>query len=939
MREIIGKGLCAIRRGMFGIKRMAEKLKAIFGRVKKAIRGLIKLPKHTHEHDAELFMERKRPRPFALAVLFNTMKFLLVALILLGCAGLGLAMGVAKAYVETSPELDVSQLTQSDRTSYIYDKDGNLITTFARMQYREWATIDEIPDMLKNAVIAIEDVRFYKHKGVDYKRLLSAVINLLRNKNSHGASTLTQQLVKNKILSSEQTYKRKIQEAYLSLEVETIMNKDAILEAYLNDVYLGGSNYGMKTAAMDYFGKALNELSIRECAMLAGMVQKPYYTDPRANTYKRFNDDGTNRMNITNDRTDLVIEAMYEAGSITKEQRNYALNDTVNILESSTQTELYDMPYFVEYAIRDVITHMLEQRGLLDTKSNRDLLEKELGTGGYSIYLTVDTKIQHSVQDTLANWTDYPDLQDPSKAVIEEVLANGNVLETVEPQATAVVIDFTTGELRAVIGGRTSPTMKKQFNRAYQSRTPVGSSIKPIAVYGPALDLGLSPASVILNFPAPITGWNTERGYPYIGSDKYIGPITLRRGLVSSLNVAAARTLLDHVGTDVSTQYLLNLGVDPSQINPDGSGLALGTSGITPIEMAAAFAAIANKGEYIEPLSFTRVVDANGKVILDANDVRKTRQVFKKSTAYMLVDLMSDAVKRGTGTTARIDGMNVAGKTGTNSDYSSVYFAGMTPYYAATVWIGHDNFAYKLKKGSGGKDYAAPLWQAFMEEIHEGLANKPIIDESPAELGLVKSKVCTVSGLLATDACALDDEHPPVTDWFQKGTEPTENCDMHVLLNVCAQTMKQASYACPTVLQKSMVLISSTSMYAQIDRAIIEKYMGNVIFTDIPASEYGITGYEPSAVCTLHGGVYVDPTQPTLDDLLHKANVLLSQVQGYLAVVQNLPDTDRNTLAAYLYDLNNAMATGIYETIQQSYDYLSYNYAVISSAYPPPITG
>ncbi len=917
---------------------MAEKALNAFEDVKKAVYKLFRPGKKKSEHDAELFVERKKPRLFPLAVLFTTVKLLLVALILLGSAGLGLVTGIAKAYVETTPELDVSQLTKSDRTSYIYDMDGNLITTFAAMEYRDWAGIEEIPDMLKNAVIAIEDVRFYKHDGVDYKRLFSAVVNTLRNQNAHGASTVTQQLVKNKILSNEQSYKRKIQEAFLALEVEKAMEKDNILEAYLNDVYLGGSNYGVKTAAMDYFGKTLNQLTIRECAMLAGLVQRPYETNPRLNTYVRTYADGTNKMDVTNKRTDAVIESMYSAGSITREQRDAALKDTVSILEKSVQNQLYDMPYFVEYAIRDVITYMLEQRGLLDTTSNRSLLEKELATGGYSIYLTVDTEIQHIVQDTLENWEDYPELADATKAVKTETLSNGTVLETVEPQAAAVVVDYRTGELRAVVGGRTSPTMKKQYNRAYRSRTPVGSSIKPIAVYGPALDLGLSPASVIMNFPVAIEGWDSTDGFPSIGTNKYIGPTTVRRGLVSSLNVVAARTLLQYVGTDVSAQYLLNLGIDPSQINANGSGLALGTSGITPIEMAAAFGTIANSGEYITPLSFTRVVDAAGKVVLNADDVRETRQVFKKSTAYLLVDLLSDAVRRGTGTTAQIEGMNVAGKTGTNGDYSSVYFAGMTPYYAASLWVGHDEYANRLREGASGKTYAAPLWQAFMEKIHEGLANRPIIDESPAELGLVKCTVCSVSGKLATEACALDADHAPVTDWFAKGTQPTTNCDMHVLLNICADSGMQASYGCPTVHQKSMILISSTSEYATIDEAVLRKYLPNILYTDIPAGEYGAANYEPSAVCTWHGGGYVDPTQPTLEALIIQARSLMNEVWGYLAVVQNLPDTDRTTLASGHAALSAAVNTQTLLEIQQYYDYLNYNYTVISGSYPPPVS-
>ena len=215
--------------------------------------------------------------------LFTTLKVLALIAVVAGFAVCGLVLGVAKAYIDTTPEMDVAVFSKSDTnlTSYIYDKDGNVITSFADMEYRDWAPIDEIPDMLKNAVIAVEDVRFMKHDGIDFKRLISAVVNTLRNSNTHGASTITQQIIKNNVLTNIQSYKRKIQEAYLALELETILSKDQILEAYLNDVYLGEANYGVKSAANDYFGKELSELTIRECAMLVGVIQQPSYTNPR----------------------------------------------------------------------------------------------------------------------------------------------------------------------------------------------------------------------------------------------------------------------------------------------------------------------------------------------------------------------------------------------------------------------------------------------------------------------------------------------------------------------------------------------------------------------------------------------------------------------------------------------------------------------------------
>ncbi len=257
-------------------------------------------------------LTRKREqKAFPLDILFHSLKLLVLAVFVVGFLGLGLLYGVAKAYIDTTPALDIAQLTISDRTSYLYDRNGEEIMTVSSIEYRDWATIDEIPEMLRNAFISVEDVRFYKHSGVDFKRLFSAALEILGNSNSSGGSTITQQLIKNKILGSERTYKRKIQEAFLALELETVMKKDAILEAYLNDIYLGGSNYGVKAAAKDFFGKELNELTIRECAMIAGLTQNPYRYNPRLNYYWEKYDraeDAYERYTVA--RTETVLKRM-----------------------------------------------------------------------------------------------------------------------------------------------------------------------------------------------------------------------------------------------------------------------------------------------------------------------------------------------------------------------------------------------------------------------------------------------------------------------------------------------------------------------------------------------------------------------------------------------------------------------------------------------------
>lgn len=870
------------------------------------------------DENPPLFHERKKPRSFALGVVFTSLKMMVLAFIVVGFIGMGLLLGVVKAYVETTPTLDVAQLTISDYTSYLYDMNGDLISSIADVEYRDWVDIENIPDMLKNAFISVEDVRFYKHSGVDFKRLFSAALEILGNSNSSGGSTITQQLIKNKVLGAQRNYKRKIQEAYLALELETLIDKDTILEAYLNDVDLGESNYGVKSGAKDYFGKELSELTIRECAMLAGLTQAPYRYDPRKNMYQR------DKMEVTDERTNQVLSRMYQAGFITKEQYQSALTETVSIVEVSAQKQMYDMAYFVEYAISDVVTHLLEKRGLSNTSANRSAVENELRTSGYHIYTTVDPNVQKTVQTTLSEWENYPTLADTSKSTLVETKEDGTVIETVEPQAAAVVMDYHTGELRAIVGGRNEPTVRKGLNRASQSYTEVGSSIKPLSVYGPALDLGYSPGSITYNMDGAITGWSTEKGYPSGGLDSRYGPVTFRRALVSSLNVPAAHILMDDVTPTISAQYLYELGATESKINVDGAGLALGTSGFTPIQMAAAYSAIANDGVYQEPLSFTKVLDAEGNVILDADEVRDTHRVFQESTAWLLVDMMTDAVKSGTGTKAKITDMTVAGKTGTNSDYASVYFAGMTPYYVSTLWIGHDYPVNKLKKGSSGGNEAAPLWQAYMAKIHEGLEDKSIIDADPTSLGLVKRTICPVSGLLATDACKNDEDHKPVTEWFLADKAPTTYCDMHVTLDICSAENAIATEFCPadSVSQVNYILIRPDNPLYQFDDEYLLQALPTAVRTELTTDEF----IASMKTCTVHADGSL-----SIFELKTQSQDLIQQVTDYLGTASNVPEEMSNNLKDDISALEVALSGYQYSEIEPLFETLTNDFAALQS--------
>ncbi len=734
------------------------------------------------------FKPRTKSPNFILSVIVTTAKLMIVFVLAFGMAGFGAVMGVARAYVDTTPTLDVNKIEDQDLTSFIYDANGNLITEYKNIENRVWAGLDEIPKDLQNAFIAIEDSRFWTHNGIDIKRIAGAFVNNLQNNDTQGGSTITQQLIKLKLLSSEQSYKRKLQEAYLAIQLEQTYSKEQILETYLNTIHLGGSNYGVKTAARDYFGKDLSELTLRECATLAGMNQNPYYFNVRLNYYPS---EGSSRTPARTDkRTDTVLLVMYQQGYITKEQYEAAKSDTLVVREKSDDTKLYDHPYFVEYAVYDVCVHLLADRKMPNTSENRALMEQEIRTKGYHIYTTMDPSIQTTLEDTLYNWENYPKLANSNHSKMLVKNGDGSVSEIIQPQAAAAVLDYHTGELKGIVGGRVAPTQQKELNRAYRSTMPVGSTIKPLAVYGPALDKGSNPATIFLNVAAKIDGWDSPKGYPSnYGGGSFTGPTTMRNGLKQSYNVVAARALLEKVGIEESANYLMNMGVDPSHISHDGSGLALGTSGLTPIEMTVGFGTIANSGVYMEPLSFTKVVDSEGNVVLDAKANQVTRQVFKPSSSFMLVDMMEDVITSGTGTTARFSGMTLAGKTGTHSDYKGVAFGGFSPYYASFVWIGHDSNESLVSNATGGR-YGAPLWKAYMSKIHEGLEDKPILDGEPADYGVKRGSFCSITGLAPTSSC------PTTSDYYADGAYPNR-CPGHQTVSICTESNCLATEYCP----------------------------------------------------------------------------------------------------------------------------------------------
>ncbi len=845
------------------------------------------------------FFKKRTEKPsFILSVLINTFRTLMILILAVSLAGVWAVIGIARAYVDTAPSLDLAAIDDQAQTSFIYDSSYQLITEYKGTENRIMVPITTMPRYLQDAFVAVEDARFYTHNGIDIKRIIGSFIANSLTGSQQGGSTITQQLIKNTLLSSEKSYKRKIQEAYLAMQLETQYTKDQILECYLNTIYLGEDYYGVKTAAYGYFGKdSLSSLTLRECAILAGVCNSPYYYNPRRNYYLRQSDTVDYR-SITDNRTDYVLRCMYENQFITRDEYQNALNpETASVLETSPESkQLYQYPHYVEYAIKDVIQTLLKMNGLENTSANRTKMDQELRTGGYHVYLAIDTQIQQILEDTLYNWTDYPALRDASDSVYRAKKSDGTFEEIIQPQAAAAVLDYRTGEIKAIVGSRTRPVIRKTLNRATDMNMPVGSAIKPIGVYAPAIENGAGGGSVLYNMPVPVTGWTDSSGHDTwptnYGGSSYRGPETLRTALIKSDNTAAAYCAMNYVGVERAAAALLQLGVSENHINRTPFGITLGSSGITPLEMSVAFGVLGNGGVYQQPLSFLAITDANNNVLYDAHLNQERRQVFKPSTAWLTVDILKDAVSSGTGTNAKISGQTVAGKTGTNSEQRGVFFAGLTGWYAGAVWIGHDNYKPLSSKTTGGSA-AAKLWGAFMKTIHseKNLSNRDILEGNAAQYGLVQVTTCAVSGQLATDACRHDEMgYGTVTDWWPRESVPAVSCQMHYTLELCAESNMLAGDSCPNRRQQSVILLPPGHPLSRFIgtsyQDTLTDYLGRFCQVRLTEDAAANAALLSAYTCTRHAAYQQNiPANAASESMLRDAQLLITSARAQLSAL------------------------------------------------------
>lgn len=748
---------------------------------------------------------------------------LITLCVVVTCVGIGSVRGV----IANAPDVENVDIMPLGYATFLYDDEGNQIRKLAAPDANRLpVSIDQIPLDLQHAVVAIEDERFYEHNGIDVRGILRAAVKGLTSGGhfSEGASTITQQLLKNNVFTNwtnESTQieriTRKLQEQYLAVQIEEkIGDKNVILENYLNTINLGAGAYGVQAASRQYFNKDVWDLNLSECATLAGITQAPTKYNPISNPKENAK------------RRKEVLQHMLDQEYIDQAQYDEALNDDVYsriqaAQAEQTQTDSNIYSYFEDALNQQIINDLMNIKGYTKTQA-----QNMLYSGGLKVMTTQSPSIQKILDEEYADPSNYPDYvqyaldyaltvktpageqvnyskemmklyfqnEDPSFDLLfdsqeegqtyvdrykADILSDGSqvVAERVnfapQPQSSMTVIDQHTGYVKAMIGGRGEKTASLTLNRATDSTRQPGSTFKIVSTYAPALnELGMSLATTFEDEP-----YNYPSGQPVKNaSGSYSGTTTIRTAIRNSINVVAVKCL-EQVTPELGLQYLDNFGFSTlahgTEADTDANGnvytdanlpMALGglTYGITNIDLCAAYATIANSGNYIKPVYYTKILDHNGNVLIENTSAEKS--VIKESTAFLLTSAMEDVVQQGTGTACQLDNMAVAGKTGTTDQYNDLWFAGFTPYYTCVVWSGYDD---NQKIPDDARNFHKNLWRKVMSRIHEGLEYRDFQQPSSVE----KISICSETGLLPRTGC------PVIEEYFDVGTVPTEYCDQH----------------------------------------------------------------------------------------------------------------------------------------------------------------
>lgn len=690
-------------------------------------------------------------------------KICLFTFIALGIIGTGVVIGVITGIIDKTESVDLEQLQSLKLTSFVYDSEGNEIASLYGDENRVNVTYEKIPKHLIDAVISIEDERFMEHGGVDIKRTAAAIFTYVVNggESTFGGSTITQQLIKNTTGDKEKAWTRKIREWYRAMTLENKLEKEDILESYLNTIYLGEGAHGVEVAAHTYFNKSVTEINTAEAATLAALIQLP-------EGYNPYN--GEKQAEKLKARKKVVLDKMLELEKITKEEYDEAIAYEIKYEKGKVATGT-TYTYYVDAVIEAVVEDLMK-----DKNASRELALQMIYNNGYKIYTPQIASVQQSIDDAFSNgsWF-YTD-------------RSGEFM-----QAGMVVIDNETGNVVGLSGGAGEKSTDLSFNRATQAMRQPGSCFKPIAAYGPAFEKGISyPGMGYDDCKTDFGGgYSPDNYYGYFN-----GYVSARDAIKQSMNVPAVRALKS-VGVDYGRKFAESLGISTFNANDNSLPMALGglDIGATVLEMTAAYATFANGGTYKEPNLYTKVVDADGEVILERK-VAATR-VMKDSTAYMITDCLTTVVESGTATSTRFNrNMDIAGKTGNTNGDVDQWYIGYTPYYTAGVWNGYD----KQKAINRPYPYTSMrVWTDVMKDIHGGLENRQFSKPS----SIVNGSVCTVSGKAPTDACKAYGSVK--TEIFATGTVPTDTCSIHKTASICTVSGRIATDFCPSVEDRSFI--------------------------------------------------------------------------------------------------------------------------------------
>lgn len=774
----------------------------------------------------------------------NALRALLVFIVIFGAISISAAFGIWKGIIDSAPDISRFDVTPSDYLTTVVADDGTtqIATLVASGANREYVTIQEVPVHLQHAFVAIEDARFYEHNGIDTQGIARAflvgIAKIATGKSpSEGASTITQQLIKNNVLTSwtsETSFleklQRKIQEQYLAIELEKqVDDKDFILENYMNTINLGAGTLGVQAASEKYFGKDVSELTLSESAVIAGITQNP----------SRYNPIRYPENNAT--RRQKVLKCMLDQGYITKAEYDEALADPVydRIASYNLTNEGSVNSYFVDALINDVRNDLVQKLGWTETEAYRAIYRGGLtikSTQNVAIQNICDTEVNnpenYSVETSYSfrmsfqikkkdgtyksyssstmlsyykaktgnedfdiNYSSEEECREAIKKYQDELLEEGDeivegsesIYITLEPQVAMTIIDQSTGQVKALVGGRGEKEGNRTWNRATNTCRQPGSTFKILGCFAAALDAGgYSLASPQDDAPFTV-GTKT-----FNNTDKtHRGNTTIREMITYSINVPTLMTLYE-MGAGMGYEYAQGFGFTTLSDKDRNLSLGLGglTNGVTNLELTAAYATIANKGDYIKPSFYTEVLDHDGNVLLRKSDYTETREVLKETTAWLLTDAMKDVMTLGTGKKAYFgDSVAVAGKSGTTTSSRDSLFAGYTPYYTGVIWGGFDDNSKQSNTA-----YTKVLWKNIMGKIHEGLPYKDF--SIPA--GITSVEVCRDSGLLPVPGVC---DHDPrgsrvITEYFALDNVPTEYCTQHVQVNLCKDSGLPATEHC-----------------------------------------------------------------------------------------------------------------------------------------------